>query len=87
MSQLDSNDFHFRLTQALNKLVAKFVYHPDVNGIDVGRPPGAKGSGSLVLRVFVKKRWQLADPDQRIDLPTQVDGIPVVVIVEEDPSG
>ena len=86
MSQPDPNDFHFRLTRALNKLVAQFVDHPDVMGIDAGRPPGAKGSGPLVLRVFVKQRWQFADPDQRLDFPTQVDDIPVVVIVEEDPG-
>jgi hypothetical protein len=86
MSQPDSNDLYFRLTRALNKLIAQFVDHPDVNGIDVGLPPGAKGSGPLVLRVFVKKGWQLTGSDQRLDIPTKVDDIPVVLIVEDDPS-
>jgi hypothetical protein len=87
MSQPNSNDIHFRLTRALNKLIAQFIDHPDVNGIDVGLPPGAKGSRPLVLRVFVKKRWQEIDPDQRLNFPTKIDDIPVVVIVEEDQSG
>ena len=86
MSQPNSNDFNFRLTRALNKLIAQFVDHPDVNGIDVGLPLGAKGSGPLVLRVFVKKRWQLTGSDQRLVIPKKVDDIPVVVIVDEDPS-
>lgn len=69
------------ILRAQEKLLARFGDHPDVNLIDIGYAPGSNASPQdVVLRIHVLWRWIVAPPDRRVAFPTEVDGIPVIVI-------
>jgi hypothetical protein len=81
MSQGDSV-FWSRARLARDKLVDRFLGHSDVSLIDIGRDPEAKGTTAadqIVLRVHVRRPLAA----QVLELPEQVDGIPVRVIVAD----
>lgn len=80
MSQRDS-EFWTKARRAREKLIDRFIHHPDVSGIDIGYPPDWDGKPEeIVLRIHVRERWMKAKPDQRVAFPRDVDGIPVVVM-------
>ena len=80
MSQ-DSPEFWKRARRARDKLVDQFIYHPDVNLIDIGyAPEGTEGIEGVALRIHVEERWMMRVPEERVALPGEVDGIPVVVM-------
>ena len=83
MSQSEP-EFWARARRARDKLVRQFIYHLDVNLIDIGyAPERSEGTEEIVLRIHVKERWMKAKPEERVAFPAQVDGIPVVVMVED----
>lgn len=70
-----------RLKRARDKLVAQYIYYPDVTLIDIGYPlEDDREIKELVLRIHVKERWMKASPEQRTAFPEEVDGIPVIVM-------
>ena len=80
MSQ-DSPEFWKRARRAREKLVDQFIYHPDVNLIDIGyAPERTESTEEIVLRIHVRERWMKDIPEERVAFPEQVDGIPVVVM-------
>jgi hypothetical protein len=67
-------------------LIARFIDHPDVIGIDIGYAPDrGEEVEELVLRVHVRERWIKASPETRVALPQQVEGISVVAILGKPP--
>jgi len=83
MSQ-ENAEFWKKARRARDKLVDQFIYHPDVNLIDIGfAPERSEGTEEIVLRIHVKERWMKARPEERVAFPEQVDGIPVVVMLED----
>lgn len=70
-----------KLERARDKLVAKYIYHPDVTLIDIGYPlAGDQETKELVLRIHVRSRWMKSSPERRTDFPEEMDGIPVIVM-------
>lgn len=70
-----------RVRAARDKLVDRFIHHPDVSNVDIGlAPQGGESSGEFVLRIHVRERWRKARPEERVAFPEQVDGIPVIVM-------
>jgi hypothetical protein len=66
--------------QALARLEAEFGGHPDVSLIDLGyRREQGRLTQSPVLRVHVRDRWLAATPEERVEFPAEVEGIPVEV--------
>ena len=83
MSQRDS-EFWTKARRARDKLIDRFIHHPDVSGIDIGyAPERGKETKEIVLRIHVRERWMKAKPEERVAFPEQVDGIPVVVVLGE----
>lgn len=73
-----------RARRARDKLVDKYVDHPDVTLIDIGYAPERRQDAEqVVLRIHVRRRWMDAKPEERLTFPEQVDDIPVVVTVGE----
>ncbi len=69
------------IIRAQEKLVTRFGNHPDVSLIDIGYDPGSDAFPyNVVLRIHVRWRWIVAPPEERVAFPTEVDGIPVIVI-------
>ncbi len=64
-----------RAQEARDKLVALLLDHPGVNMIDIGRQGADEG---LVLRVHVR-----ADRASTLEIPSELDGIPVQVVAGE----
>jgi hypothetical protein len=78
MSQRDS-EFWTKARRARDKLIDRFIDHPDIMGVDIGYPPDWDGKPEeMVLRIHVRGSWMEAKPDQRVAFPEQVDGIPVI---------
>ena len=85
MSQRDS-EFWARARRAREKLVDRFIRHPDVIGIDIGfAPDRGEETEELVLRIHVRERWATADPATRVTFPEQEEAISVVVIPGKPP--
>jgi hypothetical protein len=84
MSEEDS-EFWIRARRARDKLVDQFLEHPDVSLIDIGYTMEGDETSEkeVVLRIHVQERWMKAKPDERVDFPDQLDGIPVVVMLGE----
>lgn len=78
--QTDS-EWKAELERARDKLVAKYIYDPDVTLIDIGYPlADDQETKALVLRIHVQSRWMASSPEQRTNFPEEVDGIPVIVM-------
>jgi hypothetical protein len=65
-----------RARLALIKLEKQILNHPAVTLIDIGDDPEEEGSKRLVLRVHVRQ----SPAGRSLDLPSDIDGIPVRVI-------
>lgn len=69
------------LLAAQRKLIAQFGNHPDVSMIDIGLDTSSEQLPQrVVLRIHVRRRWMNAPTDRRVAFPTEIDGIPVIVI-------
>mgnify|MGYP000866043103 CR=1 FL=1 len=75
-------EFQGRAQRALDKLVERYIYDPDVTFIDAGYAPATQDEATedIVLRIHVRERWLNARPEERTAFPEQVDGIPVIVV-------
>ncbi|MCG8351871.1 MAG: hypothetical protein MI924_29245 [Chloroflexales bacterium] len=74
-------EFWTRAQQAQDKLSILFLEHPDVSLIDIGYAlEQGKMTDRIVLRIHVHKRWVQTPPAERVAFPSQIDGIPVVVM-------
>jgi hypothetical protein len=62
-----------RVREALDKLVERYIHHPGVSLIDMGFDPDPAGGEQVVLRVHVRG----SNTEDALDLPQEVDGIPV----------
>jgi hypothetical protein len=70
-----------KLENARDKLVAMYIYDPDVTLIDIGYPlANDQEKKELVLRIHVKSRWMKSSPEQRTEFPEEIEGIPVIVM-------
>lgn len=80
MSQRDSELWE-RARSARDKLVDKFLDHPDVRLIDIGMPleEGDKEE-EVALRIHVKERWFASAPSKRIAFPSEIGGFRVFII-------
>ena len=68
-----------KLERARDKLVAQYIYHPDITLIDIGYPlKDDKVTKELVLRLHVR---QGTSREQRMAFPEEVDGIPVIIML------
>ncbi len=78
--QIDSES-RAKFERARDTLVANYIFHPDVTLIDIGYPlADDRETKELVLRIHVRSRWMKSNPDQRVNFPEEVDGIPVIVM-------
>jgi hypothetical protein len=69
------------IQQALDKLVAQFIQHPDVTLIDAGySQEDDPQQRKLVLRIHVRDYHRDSDPAKAYPFPTSVDNIPVIVV-------
>ncbi len=75
-------EFQGRARRALNKLVERYIYDPDVTFIDAGYATTTQGETAedIVLRIHVREGWMNRRPEERTAFPEQVDGIPVIVV-------
>jgi hypothetical protein len=75
-------EFWSKARRARDKLEKQYIFHPDVSLIDIGYAPDQSDENeeTIALRIHVKERWMQAGPEERIDFPTTMDGIPVVVV-------
>lgn len=75
-------EFWNKARRARDKLVKQYIYHPDVSLIDIGYAPDQSDEHeeTIALRIHVKESWLQAEPEERVDFPTIMDGIPVVVV-------
>ncbi len=62
--------------RALIKLEHQFLSHPAVSMMDIGYDPGEEASQRLVLRVHLRQPLV----GLALDLPSEIDGIPVRLI-------
>jgi len=77
MPHNEEGDFWNRARRARDRLAAGWISHPAVQLIDIGYDPeGAPGEGPPVLRVHVRTGTR----PEELDLPQEVDGIPVRLI-------
>jgi hypothetical protein len=77
----EESEFLTRARRAQEQLVNQFINHPDVSLIDIGYAPGeSQTDQDIVLRIHVRDRWMQASPEERVSFPSEIDGIPVVVI-------
>ena len=76
------NEIWGRAQRALDKLVERYIYDPDVTFIDAGYAPATEGETTedIVLRIHVRERWINTSPEERTAFPEQVEGIPVIVV-------
>ena len=67
--------------QSLDKLIARYLRYPEVVLIDLGLDPEqAPGEEQkIVLRVHIKSSSAI----ERLQLPSEIDGIPVRVILAD----
>ena len=74
--------FQGRAQRALDKLVERYIYDPDVTFIDAGYAPATQDETTedIVLRIHVRERWLNARPEERTAFPEQVDGVRVIVL-------
>jgi hypothetical protein len=82
MSQENSETME-KARRARDRLVAQFIHHPDVVLIDIGLPLGSdagKKNNEIVIRIHVRKRWFTSAPEERLNIPDEIDGIRVIVI-------
>lgn len=81
MSQEDSESWT-RARRARDKLVDQFLDHPGVSLIDIGYdldPEVGEATDRIVLRVHVGRSLTR----EMLGLPTEIDGIPVRVVVAD----
>ena len=79
MSQTDA-EFMKRARRARDQLSDQFLHHPGVSLIDIGQDPEhGQADDRLVLRIHLRQ----ALTREMIDLPTEIDGIPVRVIMAD----
>lgn len=67
---------------AMERIEQGYLFHPLVSAIDIGPDPSSEsssGQGRLAVRVHLRRP---ADPGQ-IDLPDDVDGVPVRIIIAD----
>ncbi len=69
--------FGTRALEALQVLLARYLFEPAVTLLDVGVDPG---TGSMVLQVHVRSPFSWS----RLDPPEDVNGIPVRAVVSDD---
>lgn len=70
-----------QLRAAQEKLVERYIRHPDVRLIDIGLPPpDSSVTADVVLRIHLRARWFAAHPKSRGPFPEKIDGIPVVLM-------
>ena len=73
--------FWTRARGARDRLVDRFIHHPDVSNIDIGyAAQGDSIAEEIVLRIHVRERWTKARPGERVAFPKEVDGFPVIVM-------
>ena len=76
------SEFWARVRQAQSKLVNRFLSHPEVSLIDIGYDLDSKGKDApnrIVLRVHVR----FPSTRERLNLPSEIDDIPVRVVVAD----
>ncbi len=81
MSQRNSEIWN-KARRARDKLVDQFLDHPDVNLIDIGYDvdrEGREATQRIALRVHMRR--SLAR--ESLDLPAEIDGIPIRVVVAD----
>jgi hypothetical protein len=66
-----------RARQARDKLAEQYLYQPGISLIDIGLDPqDFSGTSRLVLRVHLKSSVSA----QALNLPAEIDGIPVRIL-------
>lgn len=75
----DSDESLEKAQRALDKLIDRFIYHPDVTLIDAAYRPHETDENreELVLRIFLRNRVESYSP--LVGFPSDVDGIPVIL--------
>jgi hypothetical protein len=77
---LEDSEFWDQARRAQDRLVDQYLDHPEVSLIDIGYevdPQGQKTSDRIVLRVHVR----LPSSREVLNLPTEVEGIPVRIVI------
>jgi hypothetical protein len=73
-------DFWQRANQAREKLSLQLSGQPEVSLVDLGlNPNDPAGSEEIFLRVHLRHAAEI----HRLDLPLEVDGLPVIVIIAD----
>jgi hypothetical protein len=68
---------------ARDKLVERFINDLDVSLIDIGFSPNSDAGekkDEIVIRIHMREHWFNLRPEERINIPDEIDGIRVVVM-------
>lgn len=66
---------------AAQEKLSAFLEDPEVRLIDIGHVSDAEGKSVLGVRIFVSKNWMESDPSKRTAFPSEVDSVPVQVLL------
>lgn len=66
---------------AAQEKLSAFLEDPEVRLIDIGRVKNAEGKTVLGVRIFVSLAWMQSDPSQGTSFPSEVDSVPVQVLL------
>jgi hypothetical protein len=74
-----SKEFWIKVCQARDKLIDQFLLHPEVRLIDIGYDPCAdkNAPGRIVLQIHLRRQASR----RMLDLPAEIDGIPIRVLI------
>lgn len=69
-----------RLRAARDKLVQRWLSHPEVQLIDIGYPPGSAATTGVNAPISLRIHIRADSDPQQLGLPQEIDGFPVVFI-------
>jgi hypothetical protein len=80
---LDNPELMMKARRARDWLVSHFINNPDVVLIDIGFPPNTdvgNKKDEIVVRIHVHDHWFNSRPEERLNFPTEIEGIRVIVV-------
>ncbi len=84
MTQQNS-DFWEKAVDARKELLEQYAEDPNVALIDIGYlPEDAENADEIGLRIHVTEEWCETPPEGRTDFETEVHGIPVYIVCDDD---
>ena len=79
----ENPEIMMRARRARDWLVSHFIDSPDVVLIDIGFPSDAdvgNKKDEIVVRIHVRQHWFTSAPEERLNFPTEIEGVRVIVV-------